>query len=524
MGLFDDMKPKRPPQQGSALLGGLSAPKPKQSLFRSDSDFRERAGLGVGDMLVAAAKDMFGGNPAEYVARQSGGKVGKDADGEPVVILPDGTRYRINDAGLDSTDVGNVAGNVASFFLPASWASRIGQAKNVGLAGRVALQAGAAGATDIGLQAATKGGDVDMGRAALVAAGGAGGELAGAALTATGRAAAAKVPKDVKALYDAAKARGINLTPAQLSDSKFVSFLRSQLAALPGSGAAGQEAKQRIAFNTATSRTVGESAPMSNQVFDEALDRLGGEFDRFASRSLPLTNGFVRNLEKIAGDAKLSGLDGAPGITQNMVDFVKRQPGGRIDGKVVQAIDTKLRKLATRNDDAGEYARTMREALHDHIEKNMPQADFDAWRTTRKEYRNAMKIMGLVAKDGEVSPGKLMGAVTNDKAGKRAMARGRGGELGELARIGQRMKPPPSSGSGERVQAAAVGAGFWANPLATLTGLTAGRVGRGALDSNMLAAAMMNRGAGRQALAPYVPAVGVGVMRYPYVATGNDGE
>lgn len=149
----------------------------------------------------------------------------------------------------------------------------------------------------------------------------------------------------------------------------------------------------------------------------------------------------------------------------------------------------------------------MREALHDHIEKNMPRADFEAWRTTRKEYRNAMKIMGLVAKDGDVSPGKLTGAMTNDKAGKRAMARGKGGELGELARIGQRMIAPPSSGSGERVQAAAVGAGFWANPLGTLGGLSAGRVARGVTDSNMLAGALMNRGQGMQAIAPYVRAM-----------------
>lgn len=424
---------------------------------------------------------------------------------------------------IRDTTPGKVAGigaDVAQWAVPLS---------KIGALPKVAQYAASAGVgAGMGaLDPVTEEGESRLKNTALGGALGIAGQGAGDALMMGGKALANTVNPEVKAIYEAAKARGINLTPAQLSDSKFIGYLRKQLAALPGSGAASQEAKQRQAFNAAASRTMGESAPMSNQVFDQALDRLGGEFDRFASRPLPLTNGFVRNLEKIAESAKLSGLDGADRIAQNMVDFVKRQPGGRIDGKVVQAMDTKLRKLATRTDDAGEYARTMREALHDHIEKNMPRADFGAWRKTRGEYRNAMKIMGLVAKDGDVAPGKLMGAMTNDNAGKRAMARGKGGELGNLARIGQKMKAPPTSGSPEGVQAAAVGAGFWANPLATLGGLTAGRVARGVTDSNALAAALMNRGKGIQAVAPYmrtlVPASGAGVMRYPYIDGDDDG-
>lgn len=118
-----------------------------------------------------------------------------------------------------------------------------------------------------------------------------------------------------------------------------------------------------------------------------------------------------------------------------------------------------------------------------------------------------MQIMGLVAKDGEVAPGKLMGAVTSNKAGKRAMARGRGGDLGQLAMIGQRMKSPATSGTGERVQASAVGASFMQNPLATAAGVTLGRLGRGVSDSEILASILMNRGKGMQAVAPYVRAL-----------------
>ena len=160
----------------------------KPSLFRADSDFQERAGVGAGNMLWAAAKDMFGSDQgvAEYLAQQSGGTVQKGANGELLVSLPDGTSYRINDAGLDSTDVAKLSGNVLAFLTPAGYAARIGQARNLGLAGRVALQSGAAGATDAALQASFDNGRIDPVRTAAATAGGGLGEVVGTGLAAAG--------------------------------------------------------------------------------------------------------------------------------------------------------------------------------------------------------------------------------------------------------------------------------------------------------------------------------------------------
>lgn len=117
-----------------------TAPTPRDSLFRADSDFRERADVGIGDMLWASAKDMFGSREgaAEYLAKQAGGTVGQDSDGSPVIELPDGARYRLNDAGLDNADIANVAGNVAAAWLPASWATKLGKARHLGLGARAA--------------------------------------------------------------------------------------------------------------------------------------------------------------------------------------------------------------------------------------------------------------------------------------------------------------------------------------------------------------------------------------------------
>lgn len=157
---------------------------PNASLFRADSDFRERSGAGVGQMLWAAAKDMFGSREgaAKYLAENVGGSIGRDARGQPVLTLKDGTSYLLNDEGFDSTDAANIAGNVAAFASPAGWVGRAAQARNVGLGGRLALQAATAGATDAGLQAATSEGNIDPARVLASTAGGAGGELVGSGI------------------------------------------------------------------------------------------------------------------------------------------------------------------------------------------------------------------------------------------------------------------------------------------------------------------------------------------------------
>lgn len=181
------------------------------SLFRMDSDFRERSGVGMPAMIGAAARDMFVGrdNAARYLAEKSGGQVGADETGAPVVTLPNGQSYRLNDAGFDLTDAANIAGNAATFYAPAAAAARLGQAKNLGTGTRMLLQGAAAAGTDAGLQAGVTGGDVDLSRTAAAGAGGAGGELLGTGigaignrLTTAGRRATGANTQQARALLD----------------------------------------------------------------------------------------------------------------------------------------------------------------------------------------------------------------------------------------------------------------------------------------------------------------------------------
>lgn len=409
--------------------------------------------------------------------------------------------------GNTAGNVGSVAGNVAAFALPMT---KVGMLPKAGQYAASAGIGGAAGALD----------PVTGDESRLVNAGvGAGlgllGQATGDVLQATGKAAAAKVSKEAKALYAAAKARGINLTPTQLSDSRFMGWLRGQLGALPGSGAPAQAQKQAQQFNAAVSKTFGETEPMSREVFDKALTRLGGEFDKFTRNDIPLTNGFMSKVLKVQDEA--AGLaDEATARNMNYIAdrIFKQGSNGTLPGKAVQSIDSDLSKIMRQGGERAHYAAQMRDALHDQIGRTIGPAQKEAWAATRGQYANAMRIMGLVSKNDGVPAAQLMGAVTNNGAGKRAMARDRGGELGQLAKIGQRMKGAPSSGTAERLQSAGLGAAFFANPLGTLAGLTGGRVARGLSDSDMLAKALLNRGATRQAIAPYASGAGLGVMRY----------
>lgn len=192
----------------------------RPSLFRMDSDFRKRAGLSPINMLSAAAREMFGGREgaAKYLAEQAGGELGRDDNAQPTVILPSGEVYRTTDPGLTNQDVAGVAGNVAAFWTPAAWAARLGQARNMGLAGRALTQGATAGATDVGLQATLGGGEVDPVRAGAAAVGGALGEGAGTGIgyvanrVMAGRAAAS--PRNLSAAGDLLEREGLPAGPA----------------------------------------------------------------------------------------------------------------------------------------------------------------------------------------------------------------------------------------------------------------------------------------------------------------------
>lgn len=94
----------------------------------------------------------------------------------------------------------------------------------------------------------------------------------------------------------------------------------------------------------------------------------------------------------------------------------------------------------------------MQGALNDSIS----DADQAAWQTANRQYANLKTIRDLVNKDqvnGNISPSALLGRVTANGAKKEAVASGNGGDLANLASIGQTFLKDhiPNSGTPERL-------------------------------------------------------------------------
>ena len=99
---------------------------------------------------------------------------------------------------------------------------------------------------------------------------------------------------------------GIPLGVGQISESPAVKMADSVVNKLPMSGAGPARAAQQASFNRAVSNTFGESAEkITPDVMQSAKTRLGGEFDRIASKStIPLDDGLINDLGTTIADAQ----------------------------------------------------------------------------------------------------------------------------------------------------------------------------------------------------------------------------
>jgi len=382
--------------------------------------------------------------------------------------------------------VGNFLGDVA-LMAPAGG---VGGLARTG--GQRLLANSGVGAAYAGAQPVVEGGS----RAANAAIGGlagAGGELASRGLGALAKGAGNIVSPQVRALYEAAKAQGITLTPAQLSDSKLLKYLGDRMAMYPLSGGASTQARQLGAWNESLAGTLGEKAKaLTPDVFAAAKARIGNTFEELTARnSLPLGPQVMEGLRSVANDAaSYAGDDTVKAVGNILRRVTDQSKSGALPGRTYQSIDSDIGRLAKVGGEKGMYLGQLRDKLREAMDEGIAGADKAAWQQARRQWRALKTVEPLVAKsdDGVLSPAALMGRVTANNAGKSSMAAGKAGELGALARTGQRIKPPPSSGTSERLLADSL-----FNPLnwpalgaRSLLGGTVGRIPNSGLLSELL--------------------------------------
>lgn len=348
---------------------------------------------------------------------------------------------------------------VVSAFGPGSLAGRLPRSSLIGptLPQTNPLSATAAIAPTIGLGGAAAQGVTDVtGDPLLGAAGGlAAGGLASATrsgLTGGGMNA------ERAALAQRARDAGIPLGIGNISPSPAIKFLADVAERFPLSGGGRAREAQQVGLNQAVAREMGERAEaLTPAVMQRARTRLGREFDAFNNNAITADRRLSTDLSNIATEASqvVAQSELNPLLTQIRNIAAKVDPATSIMD--AQAYHNLIKKgspldVATNSRDSNiaHYAGRIKDALGDALERSLPADRVAAFQQTRYQYKVMKTIEDAVEKtvDGNISPALLMGAVRKSFGD---MAYNGGGNMGDLARIGQLMKPPQNSGTPERL-------------------------------------------------------------------------
>lgn len=278
---------------------------------------------------------------------------------------------------------------------------------------------------------------------------------------------------EVARLAYKAQALDIPLRPDMLSDNRFLRMMGEAFERIPLSGSRA-DARQ-VAFNRALINQIGGdkmAQRLTPDVFDSAMNKSGGTIGRIAEKSpLILDKEAVSSLESIVSDSNKFNTADVSKIISNYVDEIK----SKTNGSAIRNIDSKIgaQIRSTSNGDLRLALSGLQEELRSLVGRNVSAEDAAAWSDARRQYAIGKEIEPLVAKAtrGDISPSGLMGAVTNTGSRKSFMARG-GGEMGDLARIGQLfLKEPASSGTAERglVYGGLLGGGAMVEPATATT-------------------------------------------------------
>ncbi len=426
-----------------------------------------------------------------------------------------------------ASSVGGVVGSVLPYTVGAPAQAGTALMSRLAPAGSGLLRRGAAasavGGTAGGIQGAidpaTGDGDYAQQKLQQAQTGAAIGSVAGPvgdALIASGLRAASAVNPQMQALYRKAQSMGIQLTPAQMTDSGFVRRLSMMLDNLPFSGAPARREAQQVAGNRELARIIGENADAVDPVvMDQAAGRIGQQFDQVFAGGMKYDPAFLRRIAALKRDANQQMDETAVRTMNNWVERLRSQSNnGQISGRTLQSLDQSARKAATGGGDRQIIAQEFRDALHSAFDRQAPADVKAAWDTARRQWAILKTLEPVVARNsmGGVPLQQLEGAINATQKGRTARARGRDGDLGTLATIGQRIKSPTSSGTAENIQSAGLGAGAIANLPMTLAALGLGGLGSRTLNSRIASEFMMRSspGATRQAVG--------GVIGRPFVA------
>lgn len=266
-------------------------------------------------------------------------------------------------------------------------------------------------------------------------------------------------PETAQLAQTARDTYGIPIRGGQMAESRSAKMLDSVLAGSPFSGYGSNIAEQHTAFNRAIAKTFGEDADaVTPEVMAAAKKRIGNKFDEISSRtSFPIDNDLTAKSLGILKEASsvLPAQEIKPIYNQLMSIAQTADKNGVISGDSYQALTRKGapldRAINSSDPNVRFYAGQIKDALQDAMERYASPRDARQLREARSQWKSLKTVEDLAEKapTGDISPALLLGKVRQSYDN---FAYGGGGQLGDLARIGQRfMKEPPNSGTADRL-------------------------------------------------------------------------
>lgn len=211
---------------------------------------------------------------------------------------------------------------------------------------------------------------------------------------------------------------------------------------------------------------------LTPDVFDKAMTRSGEGIGEITARTPVPESDITHGIESVRNSLSKATEDNRRIVTEYLNDIqnAAAENDGVLDGTRLKEINSEIGKQARSNadNDLGRYLNNLQDVIQDSVERNAKPEDIQPLRDFRRQYAYGKMVEPLVAKtiDGKVSPVGLMARVTATKQGKHYMARSMGGPIGDLAKVGQLIKEPSSSGTAERglVYGGLLGGGAYVEP------------------------------------------------------------
>lgn len=334
-------------------------------------------------------------------------------------------------------------------------AGRGGLAGRVGagaLAGETAQRVYEAGTGDVGqeLDTLTRGG-VSMGG------------ILGGAIPAVGSAVRAGGSFLTPAIKDTAEETvklaqkyNIPLGIDDLTGSKFYQNLIQKGGQLPFAGGTSAAENQLKAFTKAVARTVGldDVDGLTPEAMDKAFDKIGGEFDKIAKGKIfAVSDDILDRMSTLVDDIDDASI--SPEVKTKIMKkldtvFKSLSPDDTISGENLNKIRADLNKSARGATDSG--LKSAYKDVENFVIDIMAEGNSEARKAltdAKYKYKNLIAIEPLAQKvqeEGIISPALLTNRVRQVYG--RDFTRGRAGELGDLAKLGQVIKQKvPDSGT-----------------------------------------------------------------------------